>query len=558
MARVKIISPVSGKPDWWRVTDDLGVEHELLSSRSGFDYAVGGEYRLFMPGGKYSPCKFRLLPYKTSRRLRSVAKIGESRPATATALYFYKEKIAELAPHDENRTVRKITGGRAWFEEGGCASIAEGEEGLYRQGDCVAVIHERPQSGNRPCLNQGGYEPFVAGFGCAQTPRPLQNASHCSTLYEDFSGYPDPAPDLSSGSASLAKVEKGNNEIGDWSVNVAQPYAGDGMPYGTPADVSMDGLLKIETAPLEAEVGYAQGEDLEQRYPRPMLMPVDLGLYNPTASAIVSPPVAVSASVTRNLVCGGARLKMKLNLVTRDKYGHYFDVDGLGTGIQLPACLALVFSGSPYPDYIGGAAINGSLYTADGVPMYNAVRECNLDQPFTLVYCAPGAHDFSSLRLDYPGAGASGQYALYRPAPRRRADGSFAPVGGALDISQHLFNAPMSDPETGFASAAGLLQSRCFDFYGDDATPTPKSFPSGGLFPGYFEIGENREVTRDVYADFMAAYPFMGNAQINDGNALPALSAIYFYAQGKIHKDTAGNWRANPALLECRKLEFFY
>jgi hypothetical protein len=115
----------------------------------------------------------------------------------------------------------------------------------------------------------------------------------------------------------------------------------------------------------------------------------------------------------------------------------------------------------------------------------------------------------------------------------------------------------MTDPETGF-SESGLLPARCFDYYGGDITPSPEYFSSGGLFPGFFETGSGSDERRDIYQDFMNAYPFMANPDINPDGGLPTLAAAVFYLQGKVYRDSGGEWRANRTTLECKKLEFFY
>jgi len=561
MARATIISPVSGKTDWYLVEDDLDVRYEVQSAVAGFGYRTGEDYRLFVPDGEYHPCAFRLLPYKTSRRFISADELADSRPASAAALYFYAEKMREFAVMDKKRTINAIKPGVAIFEEGGCAKIPESDDGLYGIGDCVAVLHDlEPATADDHCITPGVAEAWVAGFACDQTPRALSSSGSCSTLSEQFTGYPTRNADLAGGSFTFEKPGPAKGRIAKWIVSTGGPYAGDGQPYGAAANVSLDGSLRIKTLAIDIQPDYYEGQQLESSYPRPTLMPPTLGMYAPTTEAVLSPPVIAQASVSKNPLCGGRKLKMTVNILTADERNHYTDVDGYGSGLQLPACLVLVFSDSAYPGYLGGSTVNGNLYTTgypDYQPKFASVMECNLDKNFALLYAAPGGRNFSILRETLPGAGSPGQYALYRPEPRRQADGSFAPVGGNVDIAQRKLNVPTTDPETGF-SHLGLLPARSFDYYGADITPAPQYFSSGGLFPGYFEIASGGDEKRDIYVDFLAAYPFMKNPDINAGGALPTLGAVYFYAQGKVYLDGGNVWRANPSLCECKKLNFFY
>lgn len=539
--------------------DDLSVRYEVQSAVAGFDYRTGQDYRLFAPDGEYSPCAFRLLPYKTARRFISAAELADRRPASAAALYFYADKMRELAVMDKKRTISGLKPGRAFFAEGGCAAIPEEDDGLYGIGDCVAVLHDTmPPSAQEKCLKSGQAHPWVAGFACDQTPRP--HSGSCGPLSESFSGYPARIANLAGGSFSFVKPDPAKGKIADWSVSIGEPYVSGGQPYGAAADVTLDGSLRIKTLPIDIQPDYYEGQQLESTWPRPTLMPPSLGLYTPTTDAVLSPPVIAHSSVGKNPLCGGRKLKMTVNMLTADERNHYTDVDGFGTGLQLPACLVLVFSDAAYPGYLDGSSINGGLYTTgnpDYLPKFASVMECSLDKNFALLYAAPGSQDFSILREPLPGAGSPGQYALYRPEPRRQSDGSFAPVGGGADIAQRKLNVPTTDPETGF-SHLGLLPARCFDYYGADITPTPQHFSSGGLFPGYFEIASGGGEKRDVYRDFLSAYPFMKNPDINASGALPTLGAVYFYAQGKVYRDSGGVWRANPSLFECKKLNFFY
>ena len=569
MARAKIISAVSGKSDWYLVEDDLGIQREVQSAIAGFDYAAGGDYRLFVPDGEYLPCSLRLLPYKSARRLIPVAELSESRPASAAALYFYAEKMRDTQTDDKLLTVKEVKPGVALFEEGGCAKIPDWTDGLYLAGDCVAVIHDpQPESADEICLKSGIGKPWVAGFGCGQQPRPFT----CNSAIESFTGYPSPFADLTNGggnedasqnapgSFTFKKPKPEKFEITGWQLSTGEPYVSDGQPYGIAAEVSIGGSLWMESETMERDVDYSEGENLKSTYPRPMLMPPSLGLYTPTTPAVISPPVIAQAAIGKNLVCGGRKLKMTVNILTRDEHNHYTDKDGLGTGLQLPACLALIFGKAAYPDYLDGSTINQNLYTTgypDNLPKFASVMECNLDKQFSLLYAAPGSHDFSILRKEYPGSLSAGHCALYRPEPRRKSDGSFEPVGGAADMAQRKLNVPMTDPETGF-SEIGLLHARCFDYYGTDITPAPGQFSSGGLFPGYFEIAAQSDVKRNLHQDFMAAYPFMANPAINPDGGLPPLTKAVFYLQGKLYQDGGGDWRANATTLECKKLEFFY
>ena len=561
MARATILSSVSGKPNWYLVEDDLSVRYEVQSGVADFDYRSGEEYRLFVPDSEYNPCSFRLLPYKTSRRFRSAGDIADESPASAAALYFYSDKTGELGLHDKKRTISFVRPGIAFFEEGGCAKIVEGDDGLYKTGDCVAVLHDpQPATVNDQCIKPGVAEGWVAGFACDQAPRSLSDSGSCSGLNEQFDGYPTESADLASGSFNFEKPNPGKGEIAQWDISTGEPYVSSGQPYGAAAEVSLTGSLRIKTTAIDIKPNYYEGQQLESSYPRPTLMPPTLGLYAPTTDAVLSPPVIAYSSVSKNLLCGGKKLKMRVNIITGDERNHYTDVDGNGSGLQLPACLLLVFSGSAYPSYLDGSSINANLYNSgdpDYLPRFASVTECNLDKNFALLYAAPGNHDFSILRESLPYANSPGQYALYRPEPRRQPDGSFAPVGSLVDIAQRKLNVPTTDPETTF-SHLGLLPARCFDYFGADITPTPQYFSSGGLFPGYFEIASGSDVKRDLYLDFLAAYPFMKNGNVNSDGTLPTISAVYFYVQGKVYLDSSSIWRANRSLLDCKKLNFFY
>ena len=559
MARAVVISPVSGKTDWYLVEDDLGVRYEVQSGVAAFDYRSGGDYRLFVPDGNYDPCGFRLLPYKTSRRFISIADLAGEADASAAVLYFYGDKIRELRLHDKKRTISIVKTSIAFFAEGGCATIPEGDDGLYETGDCVAVVHDlKPATADDKCITPGVADAWVAGFACDQAPRVYSGS--CSSLSELFSGYPVKSADMASGSFIFDKSDPEKLQIAKWTVSTGEPYVSDGQSYGAAAEVTLDGSFRVQSLAMDIQPYYDEGQKLESTYPRPILMPPTLGLYTPTVDAVLSPPVVAQASIGKQLFCGGEKLKMTANIVTRDEQNHYSDVDGFGSGLQLPSCLLLIFGDAAYPDYLDGSSIDGSLYSSgapDYFPLIASVKECNLDKSFALLYAAPGSHNFSMLREELPGAISSGQYALYRPEPRRQADGSFAQVGGAADIAQRKLNVPTTDPETGF-SHLGLLPARCFDYYGADITPPPDYPSSGGLFPGYFEIASGSDEKRDIYKDFLSAYPFMENRDINVDGILPTLTSVYFYVQGKVYRDGNNIWRANRSLFECKKLKFFY
>ncbi|GMT42819.1 MAG: hypothetical protein IEMM0002_1230 [bacterium] len=576
MARAWVIQKVSGAADWFVVKDDLGVQHNVQSAVAGFDYATGGQYRLFVPGGKYEPCRFRLLPYKTSKRWRDVADLAKTHPASGAGLYLWGGKKFGSGLHDEAMTVSETHEGHVHFVQGGCAAVPDENQELYQQGDCVAVIRDvvvKDNDGNNMiCATASGGGQWVAGFACDQDPETLAYAISCSKFFEYWSNYLTPYADLINGGGAqppaqnvsgifiFNKTNPVTYEIRKWTAQASGVYVDEGHPYGQSATVWAGDRLLMESAAITREVDYLEGEALKAAYPRPIIMPPALGNYSPTTRAVISPPVIAKTSVGRRLDCKSKLLRMTLNLSTRDERNHYSDLDGLGTGLQLPACVVLIFSEPPYPDYLNGSTINPNLYTTgnpDYLPIYASVKECNLDKPFALVYSAPGMQDFSGLRTEYPGAGLPGQYALIRPLPRRDENGSYYAINGVTDILRYKFNAPMDDMENSFASAG--LHTRCFDYYGGDISPAPDAFPSGGFFPGFFEIADQTNVTRNIYDDFMAAYPFMNNPLIkNSDGKLPTLTEALFYLQGKVYRDADSQWAANKTTLECQKFEFFY
>jgi hypothetical protein len=562
MARGRIVSPVDGKDDWYFVKDDLGDTYEVESAVKGFNYTVGEQYRIFAPGGLYKPSKFRLLPYKTSKRWNDISELGKTSPATAVAHYMYGEKMLSETPQDETRVVKAISygtplkEGRALFIGGGCAAIPEGDEDLYADGDCVAVIRDVKEFGDDDCLLSYDDEPWVAGFGCKQSPR-----SSCAPLLESWDGYGIKKADLAEGVYIFEKESAGKNEIKWWKVAVSDVYVSEGgpngLPYGSPAKVTANGYLSMESAIIEMDdISGALNEELMSIYPAPIYSRMILG-----SPAVISPPVTVSHPLGRNLRCGGRHLKMEVNLVTEDTHGHYTSADGDdNTGLQLPSCLVLTFSASPYPNYLDGKTINPKLfgYSVNGLPLWASVEECNLDKNFKLVYAAPGMRDFDNLRSHLSGS-VDGRYGLYTALPRRLPGGGYWKIILADQDDRSKFNIPMSDHENGFEKVEGLM-SRVFNTDGADKTPTPRMEGAAGVFPGFFEISSRSSVTRDIHEDFLAAYPFMANDVINVSGKLPRLKEVTFYVQGKVYPSVVSNliFHANQTRLECREFYLFY
>ncbi len=544
MARAKVISMVEGRPDWYLVEDDLGVSHKVQSGIKGYEYKTGVEYRLFTPNGKYKPCSFRLLPYKTSRRWTDVSLLAKANPATAVGYYFYSDKMLKSESQDLSKVVSGVKKGRLSFVGGGCASINDSVD--YQIGDCVAVIHDKIDPLDPDCLLSGNAEPWVAGFGCSQSPR------RCSSRYEFWRNYLTPSADLSGdGKFTFKKTAPEKNEIDSWNSKTAGVYINEGMSYGIPATVWAGDALRMRSLPLQANgISSVEEDALRLIYPAPMLE----RKYD-ADPLIVSPPVVTEKSISRPLLCGEKELFMSVNLLTQFDYEAGLGYD---SKLQLPACMVLIFNKSPWPDYLDGSRINSSLYSyPNGSDKYGTVFENNLDRNFKLVYTAPGTQDFSYARGAYPGVSRDKQHALFRPTPIRTAEGSYLnspPPSGRL-----WYNVPMDDDLVSFGKA-GELHYRCFNYDGADITPANPAPWSYGLHPGYFEIGMQTSVTRNIYRDFLAAFPFMANPDINLEGNFPSLSLVTFYLQGNVAKPSGefDPYYPNPAKLECQRIEFFY
>jgi hypothetical protein len=473
--------------------------------------------------------------------------------------------LSEL-PQDGTRVVKAISygtpmqEGRASFVGGGCAAIPDGDEDLYIVGDCVAVIHDVKEADDGDCLLNYDGEPWVAGFGCSESPRPS-----CAPLVENWNRYGAGEAEFTDGVYRFEKESAGENEIGWWEAVVSEIYISEGGPsgppyggsYDPPATVSANGFLSMESATIELEdISGALDDELVSTYPVPVYSRKNLA-----SPAVLSPPVTVSHPAGRNLICGGGHLKMTVNLLTEDTHGHYSSADGeYNTGLQLPSCLVLTFSASPYPNYLDGTSINPNLfgYDGNGKPLWASVEECNLDKKFKLVYAAPGTQDFGNLRSSLSGSG-NGRYGLYTARPRRLSGGGVKKISIVDQVDRSKFNIPMDDHENGFSSVEGLM-TRVFESDGYDITPTPRMAGAAGVFPGFFEITSGSSVTRDIYGDFISAYPFMANAGINVTGKLPRLSTTTFYVQGKVYPSDVSNliFNANRSRLECREFELFY
>lgn len=562
MGRALVIAPVGGKPDWHLVEDDLGVRHEVQSAVDGFAYAIGKEYRLFTPGGRYDPRGFRLLPYGTGRRWRSARETAATHPATAAAMFIHNGKLPTHQPHDKTRTIQAIDGNSAVFSEGGRAALLAGDELVYEPGDTVAVIHDtRPAPGER-CLKKGTSGPWIAGTGGAAPPKPADPG--CSPLAENWIGY-NGAADLLNGGASIPpspatpgrfiyrKTLPAPNTIREWTLMMASCYLPGAAAYGALCTATANGgALALDAGTAEFLPDAAVYTAMTYRHPRPILMPPQYTGH----TAVIAPPLIAAASVNRKLKCGARELRMSVSLTTEDTHNHYADADGVGSGLMLPGCMILIFDKAPL-DYLGAGAVNaGLMRDGGGNGIYHGVYETNMDQPFKLVYASPGAADFSSLRTGIPGFTGMGHYALNRPLPRRTPGNGTTPVTATL--FRNKYNAPMDDPETGFG-AYGQLLTRIFDGAGNDITPAPPAGDyCGGYFPGFFELPPSTAGTRNLCQDFLAAYPFMANPAINPTGALPRLKQIVFYAQGKIWFPGAGGIGGNPVRLRCGGISLFH
>ena len=580
MARAKVLSAVSGKPGWYLVEDDLGVRYEVQSGVDGYEFQAGSEYRLFAPGGAYSPALFRLLPYKTSKRWRSAADTAKTHPATAAALFLYGDRMRELSPQDRAVTVQSVSPGRAVFAEGGSAKIAADEEAYYQPGDKVAVIHDN-SSGNSACLKTIPGNGRVAGFSGKQTPRPKDPvaAALCQPLREFWNSYGMYADLINGGGEkkpenntpgkfTFHKQNPLKNEVADWTARASANYVTAGQPYGSPAVISLANRLTIDAAQFSFTASSDPASPmywphLRTRYGLPMLL---MYTIYPNSSGpfygILSPPVVAHTKAARKIMCGGKTLKLRVNLLTEDTVGDYTQP----VGSQIPACMVLVFDKAPYPNYIKEANINTDWHwyypSGGGAYAPSSVRDTKTDQKFKLVYTAPPlGQDFGVARVPAPFAPGNGHFALRRPRPSTWTDPG---------NTRNCFNAPMDNPETGFQETGQLLL-RCFDYNGNDVTPTnsasyrPEHY---GYFPGYFEIPSNTDTTRNIYEDFLAAYPFMGNPAINAAGSaglpvlgeMPRLETIYFYAQAKADypPDIFSHAVPNPTRLQCKLLELFF
>ena len=562
MGRGRIIAPVEGKPDWYLVRDDLGVQYQVQSGIEGYSYVTGKEYRLFTPDGQYDPRLFRLLPYETGKRWRSARDTAGTHPATAAAMFIHNDKLLSHQPRDKTRTIQAIDGSGAVFSEGGRAALPPGAETLYQAGDTVAVIHDTRPAPGEQCLKKGHAGPWIAGTGGKGPPKAADPG--CGPLEENWIGY-NGAADLLNGGASLPpspatpgkfmyrKTLSAPNTIREWTLAVATCYAPDAALYGALCTAAANGALALDAGTAEFLPGAAAYAALTRRYPRPILMPPQ---YT-GRTAVIAPPVVAAASVNRKLKCGARELRMAVSLATEDTYNHYTDVDGTGSGLMLPGCMILIFDKAPYPAYLGAGAINaGLIQDGGGNNIYQSVYETNLDQPFKLVYASPGAADFSTLRTGMADFTRVGHFALNRPVPRRTPGNGTTPVTATL--FRNKYNAPMDDPETGFG-AYGQLLTRVFNGAGNDVTPAPPPGDyCGGYFPGFFELSGAMPAAVNLCRDFLAAYPFMANPAINPTGALPRLARIVFYAQGKIWFDASGGIGGNPARVRCGGISLYH
>jgi len=565
MARAKIVSKVAGKSNHYLVIDDLSASYEVESAVDGYDYKLGEHYRIFVPNGKYDPTKFRLLPYKTSKRWEKVSKLAKDKPASAVALFLYKKNIKTMGKFDQIKTVSSVGANELKFAEGGCAGVDN--PNLYQNGDCVAVIHDKRDPLDPDCLLSKNGKPWVAGFGCKQSPR-----SNCPRIYEYWGNYLTPNAELvaSGGEFLFEKTNPRKDEIDSWEVKVSNVYANQqSSPYGIPATVSVGDILRMETLPIEV-IG-ADNTLLNQiwsTYPLPI--PVAGNPYNlaiaPKWDITLSPPAIVHRAVSMEQYCSGSDLLMAVNLLTKSEQGFQalsHPNGPINISSQLPAFMILEFDGympQAVRNNIRTDAYQGS--TGGNLVSFNPIQ-CLLDKKFKLVYTAPGNEDTSLFRVSLP-TNAPDHYALKRPEPRRRSNGSYPPL--PFTGFRHFRNSPMDDPENGFLGL-GELHYRPFDYSGNDITPSGSHFAGGGgeygwgLFPGYFEISQQNNVIRNIKSDFLASYPFMANSQLNPGGVLPKLSHVAFYVQGRHYASTTTPtyaYSADPAILQCQKLEFYY
>ncbi len=562
MARAKLITPVSDKPDWYTVEDDLGKRYDVLSAFPGYEFQTGRMYRLLVPGGKYIPSKFRLLSYQTGKRWTDVGEFSKTRPASAVFLYLNRDRLAEDPHQDTVKKVKEVFSDRLTFEGGGCARIAEEDVTEYAPGSCVGVIYDqKPPTSEGKCPKTAqGAVPTVAGFGpCPEEKEDDESA--CPALYEYFSNYNPPMADYVNGGKPgyyyFIKERPRANEISQWTIRGDFIYQKKGFPYGEQASVWMGDWLRMNSKSIEIyPADQEELEALQGAYPRTVYMPRS----NQSLPVVLSPPVIAKTSVNMDMTCAGSdgtgnrHLKMTVNLLTDDTEDHYTDVTGYGTGLQLPGCMILVFNKIPYPAYLDGSTINKDLFSYE---KYSSVKECYMDMNFKLVYAAPGWQDYSEIRQENPLGNSNGQYALLTPRPRRRSTGLYWSINSGIERLRYKFNVPMSDPYIAFWNC-GFLLTRCFDYDGIDVTSAPPVTNTGGAFPGFFEISSQNSITRNLYDDFMAAYPFMKNPLINPNMDLPKLSDVYFYVQGKVFRDEDRKWYPNPTKLECQRLEFFY
>lgn len=570
MGKALVLAPVEGKPDWYLVKDDLGVQYQVQSGVEGYPYAIGKEYRLFTPGGLYEPRFFRLLPFGTARRWRSARATAKTHPATAAAMHLYNDKLITHQIQDRTATIESIqpygADTTAVLVEGGRAIIqpADAEVGLYGPGDSIAVIHDPIPGVNEFCLKKGPPKrPWVAGTGGKGPPKP--HDPECRRLNENWSGYSGVA-DLSSGSAVMEKAGSESNVVRKWTVYQAPGYTRHQSQYGALNTVSGQGGLAMSSQ--SAFFYQPQSDQFNNMIgmPCPALMPLQ---YDPYGN-FWCPPVVAIADTPRKLVCGKKELWMNIsNLQTFAAFENFSQWGGgaADMGVQLPSCMILVFNSKPYP-FISESDCNPAVVSySDGSPAKMSRFETNMDQFFKLVYVRPpNGHPnvFEYLRAPIPGNSHHLRYGLKRSGGRRFPDGSY-PVSAELGTGFHYkFNVPMEDPELGFG-INGMLLKRCFDVDGVDVTPIcTYGDDLDGYFPGYFELPAfNNWDQINVKDDFLAAYPFMANPARNPLGKMPRLSNIVFWSQGSIaDSGLTGygepHYQVNPTGLTCDGLSLFY
>lgn len=544
--------------DQWVVRDDLGNSYTVASGVPGFAYTIGREYSLFAPDGKYDTSTFVLYPYRTNRRWRDVGELTKTHPATAALVYMQKDKFSAAVPHDAVRIIQDVHTGYVTFQGGGCAPLLSGQQDIYQTGDVVNVGNDvyasaefsspAPSGAGTAGCKKTGDAPFILGF---KDP----NASACGELREFWTNYMTPSADLINGGGAsdptmnapgvfiFNKTLPPPRQFTRWEAHVSADYIQQGFPQGAPGSVWCSNPLRITADVLPVYVGGIDDiRALGYIYPVPTLR-------TDYVSAYLTPPIAVFSPASLNMECMGNSLKMTVNLKTCDALNNYDNAPSNSpAGLSLPACMVLVFGGTP-GQHIPAGNINPNWYLNSGVPEWNSAADVNLNANFKLVYAAPGIQDFSRLRVTHPFATVPGAYALRRSIPYRGI-----PV--MPEVLREFFAAPMNAPQTGF-SQPGQLLARCFDSGGGDVTPAYDAYGLGGYFPGYFEVASAIPEYRDLRADFLAAYPFMASGLINPSGALPSLSSVYFLAQGRTKHNT-GAFEPNPSTLECQNLSFYY